>query len=692
MKSVVSKKGYLIIFSIFLAFFGLFRVANAQSGSAVLVTLDPATANIVSGQSFDVGIKVNAGSYDLSAIEFRMNFDKDRLEVVSIDLPASGELTNEFIKDFDNTAGTITLATGRPPSKSGAFGEKTVAKVTFKAKSSQGDASLVFTKAAATASLNYTNLIPSLPEGGVYTIGQGNISPSPSANSVYFLTNPNSGKKNYGEEFDIQVKLNGRDYNVAAVDFKITVQNLEIKGFTPDKSKLSDEFIKDINNLDGTLRYSAGRSPSGRASGEINVGTLRVKSIADPDASPVSATASATPAIATAIFSDIEVTSSSPVGSLPIGDNLNARFELGKSVAQETAFYWIAETEEEFNNLKDEDKKPYQYTDFEKTVVRFPYTFKDDQSGKKFVYVKFQSTTGEIRNTRKEITLLDPDPKITKLQLKLSPAGGTTATITGVYFGEQGDKSMVKIGGKEAEVIEWIPLEIGNEPLRISDTTESSPSASEATSSGLVQGVARSLRYYQIKAKVSDTLTQKIPIEVTVQDGRKANARGSIDLVDVDFMARRACVSSGMYSVDNVEITTMELARGAKKVKAKVRLDKDGRPDGFSPLLQKGATYELLVKAPGALAKKSKFTAEEGTVVLNGGSPIELPVGDIAPKANPDGVINSVDKAELFRQWINLTDTTKTGDLNGDSRVNSIDYSCLLRGFNQGDDRIVEQR
>ncbi|MBI2334933.1 hypothetical protein HYU96_04000, partial [Candidatus Daviesbacteria bacterium] len=51
-----------------------------------------------------------------------------------------------------------------------------------------------------------------------------------------------------------------------------------------------------------------------------------------------------------------------------------------------------------------------------------------------------------------------------------------------------------------------------------------------------------------------------------------------------------------------------------------------------------------------------------------------------------DGKINSLDKAELNRQWIaGQSASGRSGDFNRDGRVNSIDWACMRFDFGQED-------
>ncbi len=80
------------------------------------------------------------------------------------------------------------------------------------------------------------------------------------------------------------------------------------------------------------------------------------------------------------------------------------------------------------------------------------------------------------------------------------------------------------------------------------------------------------------------------------------------------------------------------------------------------------------------------FTADDGTSVIND---LILPVGDIwGPSGKGDGQINSIDYSKFRQDWSagRDTTTTRTGDFNQDSRINSVDWACMRYGFGQSDE------
>ena len=123
-----------------------------------------------------------------------------------------------------------------------------------------------------------------------------------------------------------------------------------------------------------------------------------------------------------------------------------------------------------------------------------------------------------------------------------------------------------------------------------------------------------------------------------------------------------------------------------------VKIDKDGVITGLKTILQTGKNYALSIKAPNSLRRNATFVAEEGTTIVTRPNDQDfiLPIGDIAPTQSPDGKINTVDKAELTRQWRIFGENIKaqTGDFNRDTKVNSFDWACMRYDFNAEDDPI----
>lgn len=273
--------------------------------------------------------------------------------------------------------------------------------------------------------------------------------------------------------------------------------------------------------------------------------------------------------------------------------------------------------------------------------------------GRKTIFVRFVSNLGAIRDFQRVINF-NPSPKLTNVICAHSLSGvGSVVTINGTAIGLQG-KGKVKVGREDATIITW------------NETT----------------GV--------ITASLDKRIEGKNDVELTRDDGKTARSECTVGTTSVLFSAQSQCKPSGNFSADNVSVkifanapTTIETEKPDPIIDEKVKLDKDGKPSGFAPKLEKDKKYSLIVKVPGTLAKRIDFETKGGTRNLD---PVTLLIGDIAPVANPDGKVNAFDKAELTRQWSLIRDVQRTGDFNQDARVNSIDYACMRQNINQSDE------
>lgn len=303
--------------------------------------------------------------------------------------------------------------------------------------------------------------------------------------------------------------------------------------------------------------------------------------------------------------------------------------------------------------------KVYGYTDI--TTVVPNYAFKDPVPGIKTIFVKFVGLSGAntVVSDRKEQSItFKPLSKISNVDcISTSLAPGTQAKITGSFIGPQG-KSVVKIANQEATIDNW-------------DTATNT-----------------------ITAHIDQRLDGKNDVSVTFDDGTTATAAKLciINTVTASFKTALQCKDAGAFAASNVDlkvyegiIATTQPVSPDPILQQKISLDNAGLPQGFAPKFEKGKKYELIIKAPGTLARRVDFDTSKGSANINDGNPITLPQGDIAPRNAPDGKINAFDKSELIRQWSIVTDVARTGDLNGDSRINSVDYACMRQNINDSD-------
>lgn len=304
--------------------------------------------------------------------------------------------------------------------------------------------------------------------------------------------------------------------------------------------------------------------------------------------------------------------------------------------------------------------KLYQNDDFSGEPIKFKYTFTNNVvSGEDLtIFCQFKTdTTTTSQVYPKSIRYIGGSPKITSASCSYDPSGiGTQVIVKGVNFGEHSDQldGNVKVAGKDTVLSYWAK----------DNTNISTDSA-------------------QIKDKVISKLQDKLdqgryPIALTTDEGRLANGYCSIGLTTIDFVVKTQCgVASNM---PEVTLEVKEKASNAKTLDKKtVKLSGDGRPTDYAPKLEVGKSYMLLISSLYSLSRKVEFTAEEGTTSLGD---VTLLDGDIYGQGSqPDNVINAFDKAQLAREWNIINDVSRPGDLNGDSRVNSVDYACMRQNI-----------
>ncbi|QQG43243.1 MAG: IPT/TIG domain-containing protein [Candidatus Daviesbacteria bacterium] len=270
-------------------------------------------------------------------------------------------------------------------------------------------------------------------------------------------------------------------------------------------------------------------------------------------------------------------------------------------------------------------------------------------------YVKFISTAG----TQSQVFSK-------KITYKTTEAGGETAptitnvdcrqnliTVTGTNFGAQQGSGKLTANGQQATVASWNPTTITATPRQ--------------------------------------SLEGNIAVEISLGDKQTVSSQCSVNTTTVNFTALNSCRRPGDdFSATDVEVkiydATETNVQAQPLVEQTISLNKSGKLANFAPKLLQGKQYTLLVKAPNTLPQAKTFTPTGGTYNIG---TLTLPAGDLLPLSLPEGEkpkINSFDANELKRQWRLLTDVTSPADLNKDERINSIDYSCLLAGYNKEGD------
>ncbi|MEN8220908.1 MAG: cohesin domain-containing protein [Pseudomonadota bacterium] len=111
------------------------------SGGTVVMGVVPATSQVSVGETFDVVVKVQAGRQEVDGASAYLDFDPTYLEVV--DMTSAGYLDLTLENSFDNEAGYINFAAGKPtsPFPSGDF---SLVTITLRAKAETSATSLGF--------------------------------------------------------------------------------------------------------------------------------------------------------------------------------------------------------------------------------------------------------------------------------------------------------------------------------------------------------------------------------------------------------------------------------------------------------------------------------------------------------------------------------------------------------------------
>lgn len=345
------------------------------------------------------------------------------------------------------------------------------------------------------------------------------------------------------------------------------------------------------------------------------------------------------------------------------------------AATEKVVFFQVAESEAD---LETADKQEYKGK-----ATPYTFRFKDNAPGVRTIYVRF-ITDKDHKSRAYRKTIILGRSRLTGLSCSYTPTGtGTTIVINGLNLGEQSEDSLVTVGGTEAQIIDW-KAEVGESPSPTLDPLLTPPPAggSTPTPTNKVKSVKS-----KIVAKLDDRLPGKEKQAVILQNAnRKLEGFCRIETTSIELIAKAECRPGDFSGEALVTIREKGAPENIKPVVSQaVKLNKDGRPENFAPVLEKGKTYVMLIKIPRrTLTRKIEFIAGEGTLIL---PEIIMPVGDIAPTTRPDGKVNTLDREVLSRQWSILADVEKTGDFNGDKRVNSLDWACMRENFNKEDDK-----
>lgn len=313
-----------------------------------------------------------------------------------------------------------------------------------------------------------------------------------------------------------------------------------------------------------------------------------------------------------------------------------------------TLCYVISEDLAEVNRITKCDFNDPLVRPYTQNPQTLNYIYKDTTPGLKNLYVKFFDNNNKPSNEGIPYTktvLLSPIPRITTIDCKFTPNEiGTTITINGENFATQG-RGTVKVGDQQSQIVSW------------NNTA--------------------------INATVGQRLETSARVSVTFDDGKTLSDTCLVNTTTFTFTAKNQCAKDNDFSASNVDVRIYE--NGTDPIiKQVIKLDKEGKPTGFAPKLEKGKKYTMIIKSPGTLAKKVEVnTGSGGTTIVD---PFAVNVGDIYPRNTMDGKVNNLDVSELKRQWSPTKDTQASGDLNSDSRVNNVDYSCMRININKEDE------
>src|SRR3989344_3981160 len=204
----------------------LIAIPKTAAADAVL-SLDPAVQTVAPNASFDVQVKINAGS----------------LSYVG---------TNPLI--FQTNTGIVTVGT-----------------IQFRAKTTTGAASVSFTQKNMTAKDQTGYLTGVTATGGKYTVGTGGgTGPSVYQEPAVRTTAPSTN-------FDVQVKL-GSSFDITGVYLKLNFDKdkLEILSFA--SASAFGSIINLFDNNNGTFEYAGTSSTTTTNTGNVTVGTIHFKS------------------------------------------------------------------------------------------------------------------------------------------------------------------------------------------------------------------------------------------------------------------------------------------------------------------------------------------------------------------------------------------------------------------------------
>lgn len=280
----------------------------------------------------------------------------------------------------------------------------------------------------------------------------------------------------------------------------------------------------------------------------------------------------------------------------------------------------------------------------------FNYQLEDEKVGLKQIWVEFLNSQGQKVRKFINIKLSEEDPQIDEISCRLDISSENIVfDIKGERFGKL-DGARISSDNQALQILEW------SEDLALALLERPSLSTGSQT--------------FRIKLKRGDGQeTEDIPCLVGVT---------LISLGTETF-----CREKGKQETEGVQV--IFVSEDGNKTSEVTSIDKGGVMSNFKTKLEIGKKYLISVKAPGGLRRNATFTGSSGTSVIKGSEgEFIIPIGDIFPNGG-DGVINSADRVELSKQWVEVGKEL-SGDFNKDLRVNSIDWACMRHGFGEVDE------
>lgn len=326
------------------------------------------------------------------------------------------------------------------------------------------------------------------------------------------------------------------------------------------------------------------------------------------------------------------------------------------AIPTDKASYKLAESEAGLNTAQERG--------FNTQTFNATYNLVDQKPGMKQIWVEFtDKRTGQKTKDFLNVELVEKNPLIKQVSCQLDiQKNAVNFTLTGLRFGAEKPANIpagVTANGNGLDITEW------------RDTS-----------------IKASLRNANINAG-DQVYKVKVFREGNISS---TDVECRIGFAQLSLGAKLFCRGEGKFDLSDVTLTIVD--ETGKKVEETTSISAAGVISGLKTKFEIGKRYIISVDAPRILRRNISFTAQEGTTVItkDDGTTLFLPIGDIYPVVtNGDGMINSLDQAELKRQWRNTESTntaTLTADFNRDKRVNSFDWSCMRRDFGSSDDSI----